>query len=192
MSKLNGKWINKDTDNLTHLGDNLAVKFSDDEAPDSNKVWSSEKISTISGSLQTEIDGKSDVGHTHDDRYYTKSEVDASITTVSGLIPTDYYTTGQVDTISGALNDKISAVGGVDAVEYLTLDAGDISNKYIDLSNEPATADDTVMDIIGGGPQLYGTDYAVVSGTQLTWNGYDLDGLLEATDKMRVSYTYTA
>jgi len=56
MSKVNGKWINKDSDNLTHSGDDLKVQFSDSSSPDSNKVWSSEKIDTISGTLSTEID----------------------------------------------------------------------------------------------------------------------------------------
>jgi len=192
MSKIFGKWISRDDNNLTVSGTDLAVKFSDDEAPDSNKVWSSEKISTISGSLQTEIDGKSDVGHTHDDRYYTEAEVDALITTVSGLIPTDYYTQEEVNTISGALNDKITAVGGADAIEYLTLDAGHISNKYIDLAHSPITVADTTLDIIGGGPQIYGVDFIVASGTELGWNGLGIDGIVEADDVMRVSYTYSA
>jgi len=55
MAKIAGKWISKDTDNLTHTGDNLAVKFSDAEAADANKVWSSNKINTISGSLNTSL-----------------------------------------------------------------------------------------------------------------------------------------
>jgi len=55
MSKLNGKWINYDTENLTHSGDDLAVKFSDADAPDVNKVWSSAMIDTISGTLNDKI-----------------------------------------------------------------------------------------------------------------------------------------
>ncbi len=82
MSKLNGKWINKDADNLTQSGDDLKVKFSDTEAPDINKVWSSAKVSTISGSLQIQIDAKPDSDHIHDGRYYTETEVD----TISGSL----------------------------------------------------------------------------------------------------------
>lgn len=79
MSKLNGKWINKDTDNLTHTGDNLKLKFSDADAPDSNKVFSSEKVNTISGVLSTEIDGDISThaaSGDHDGRYYTETEID--------------------------------------------------------------------------------------------------------------------
>jgi hypothetical protein len=54
------------------------------------------EFSTYSGTLQTQIDSKSDTDHIHDDRYYTESEV---------------------DTISGTLNSKInvanSFLGGI-------------------------------------------------------------------------------
>ena len=40
----------------------------------------------MSGVLQSEIDGKSDLGHIHDDRYYTETEVDnLLLATVSGV-----------------------------------------------------------------------------------------------------------
>jgi hypothetical protein len=323
MSKIYGKWISRDDNNLTVSGTDLAVKFSDAEVPDANKVYSSEKIATISGVLSAEID--SDIStHAssadHDGRYYTETEVDGLFTTVSGdivtqipsiaglatetyvdehtwtesdiidlgdyatneqltttsgdiiaqipndfdgryyteteldagqldnryytetevdglfttvsgdivtqiptdfyttgevdgliptdfysqaevttisgdiiaQIPTDFYTTDEVDTISGALNDKIAAVGGADEIEYLTLDAGHISNKYIDLANTPITPADVMLDIIGCGPQVYGVDYVVQSGTELCWATLTLDGLLEANDEFRVSYTYSA
>lgn len=59
------------------------------------------EITTISGDLQTQIDNKSDLGHTHDDRYYTETEIDnfdflltSEFVTASGdivsQIPTDY------------------------------------------------------------------------------------------------------
>ena len=47
-------------------------------------IYEQSEIDTISGSLQTNIDGKSDSSHLHDDRYYTGSEVDGLITTLSG------------------------------------------------------------------------------------------------------------
>ena len=77
------------------------------------------EFTTYSGTLQTQIDGKSDTGHTHDDRYYTESEVD----TISGSLNTKidgkadtvhthddrYYTETEIDgiitTISGKLDD---------------------------------------------------------------------------------------
>ena len=75
------------------------------------------ELTTVSGDLQTYIDGKSDVSHLHDDRYYTESEVD----TISGSLQTNidgksdtghlhddrYYTELEVDTISGSLQTNI-------------------------------------------------------------------------------------
>jgi len=37
------------------------------------------EFTTYSGTLQDQIDGKSDLGHMHDDRYYTENEVDTLI-----------------------------------------------------------------------------------------------------------------
>ena len=82
---------------------------------------SSEELSTASGTLQSEIDGKSNLGHTHDDRYYTETEIDLTITTLSGNLQSDidsksdsshlhddrYYTESEVDglltTVSGQI-----------------------------------------------------------------------------------------
>ena len=80
---------------------------------------------TASGSLNS---AKSDVGHNHDSRYYTESEV----TTISGnivaQIPSDFYSQAQVTTISGDIVAQIpsdfysqSTVDGL-----LTTTSGDI------------------------------------------------------------------
>jgi len=120
----------------------------------------------------------------HDGRYYTETELDA------GQLDDRYYTETEVDTISGSLNDKISAIGGVDEIEYITVDATDISNKYTLLAQTPYAVTEVALDIIGGCAQIYGTDYTV-SGTQLGWNGLGLDGVIAADDNIRVFYTYS-
>lgn len=53
--------------------------------PVQNKVIDAEfdAISTAMGALDLAIDGKSDSGHTHDDRYYTESEIDAKLASKS-------------------------------------------------------------------------------------------------------------
>lgn len=107
MSKLNGKWINKDAENLTQSGDDLKVKFSDNEAPDTNKVWSSAKISTISGSLQTNIDGKADTSHAHtsgDVSDFNEAAQDAvgNMMSGAGSVTVTYDDTGNTITVSGA------------------------------------------------------------------------------------------
>ncbi|MCK5200307.1 MAG: hypothetical protein KAR21_18245, partial [Spirochaetales bacterium] len=59
---------------------NSGIEFSDDE------LYTKSEVDTISGSLQTNIDSKSDTSHIHDDRYYTESEIDDIITTISGKL----------------------------------------------------------------------------------------------------------
>jgi len=104
----------------------------------------------------------------------------------------DRYTKAEVDTISGSLNDSIEAIGGIDEVEYITVDGDDITNKYTSLAQTPYVASETMLDIIGGGPQVYTIDFTVISGTRLNWDGLGIDGVIEADDIMRVSYTYIA
>jgi hypothetical protein len=69
------------------------------------------KITTLSGALQTNINGKSDLGHIHDDRYYTETELN------NGQLDNRYYTETEVNTISGVINAKIitdhGAIGGL-------------------------------------------------------------------------------
>jgi hypothetical protein len=50
-----------------------------------------------SGTLQSQIDGKAPIIHTHDDRYYTETELN------NGQLDTRYYTESEVNTISGNL-----------------------------------------------------------------------------------------
>ena len=57
-----------------------------------------DEFSTYSGTLQTQIDEKSDTGHTHDDRYYTESEVDTISGSLSDEIDSDIITfSGTID-----------------------------------------------------------------------------------------------
>ena len=90
--------------------------------------YTESEVDTISGSLNSTIDGKSDTSHLHDDRYYTESEVDTLLTTISGNLDDhnelnnldyvssghtgfqpsgDYTTESEVDTISGSLQTNI-------------------------------------------------------------------------------------
>jgi len=62
---------------------------------------SSASQTTLSGNLQTDIDGKSDIGHAHDNRYYTESEVD----TISGSINST-ITTNKNNYIDGPLSPQ--------------------------------------------------------------------------------------
>jgi len=123
------------------------------------------------------------------------NEILDSTSTISGAstdlqLATAKLIYGFVDTVSGSLGDKISAVGGVDEVEYLTLASGDITNKYVTLTHTPYAVTETMLHIVKGCVQVYDTDYTV-TGTQLIWSGLDLDGVVEIDDQFVVSYTYT-
>jgi hypothetical protein len=75
-------------------------------------------------------------------------------------------------------------------LDAFTLSGGDITNKYVVMSEIPV---DMIADLkVSGAPaQLQNLDYEIllVSGEyRLSWNGKDLDGILEAGDKITISY----
>ena len=72
-------------------------------------------------------------------------------------------------------------------VEYVTITAGNEASKSFSLSNTPATASKTVLDIVGGTSQVFGIDFTV-SGSTLSWTGLGLDGILVEDDIARILY----
>jgi len=92
------------------------------------------------------------------------------------------------------LNDKnLTTTGSITAnnlekFESFTLDATDISNKYVDLVGT-ITNNQSIrifLDNIGIKVEQ-GVDYSV-SGNQLFWDGYDLQTTLVAGDKLKIFY----
>lgn len=73
------------------------------------------------------------------------------------------------------------------AVDLFTLTPTDISNKYVTLTSGPSPVGKTILQVVGGPVQSYGDDF-VVSGTQLSWSGLFLDGILVSGDKLIVQY----
>lgn len=78
--------------------------------------------------------------------------------------------------------------GKVYTVEYFTLDSLNISSSSITLSHTPTSSSSVTLDVISGGAQMYGTDYAV-SINVLSWLSGSLFGILDVGDKLRVIYT---
>jgi hypothetical protein len=72
-------------------------------------------------------------------------------------------------------------------VNEFTLDATDISNKFVTLTATPANPSLAVLEVIGGPTQRYGSDFSI-SGSQLTWNSLFLDGVLEVGDQLIVQF----
>lgn len=104
-----------------------------------------------------------------------------------------------VDTMAGSQTDTAPSVqavktyvanqvAGSNVVEYFDLDAGEIAAKEVTLSNTPAIPQYVMLDVIGGGPQVYLEDFSV-TGTTLSWDGLGLDGILGSGDKLRISYS---
>lgn len=92
--------------------------------------------------------------------------------------------TGNLDWI----DEAAPVVGGGDYnVNKFTLNATDISNKTVTLSQAPTTASDTRAVVINGIEQEYGADFTV-SGTTLSWNGLGLESLLADGDRLIVVF----
>lgn len=72
-------------------------------------------------------------------------------------------------------------------VNTFQLSPTDISNGYVNLTGTPTDVDKTVLGIIGGDSQEYGTDF-IVLGTQLIWSSLGLDGVLVSGDKIYVQF----
>jgi hypothetical protein len=68
-----------------------------------------------------------------------------------------------------------------------SVSAGEISAKQITLAQAPTDIEKTRLFIKGGPIQVYGDDFTV-SGTTLSWSGLGLDGLIEESDKIFVTY----
>jgi len=73
-------------------------------------------------------------------------------------------------------------------VEYFTLDSLNISSSSITLSHNPTDASTVTLDVISGSAQVYGEDYFVTANV-LSWDATPLYGILNAGDKLRVTYT---
>ncbi len=72
-------------------------------------------------------------------------------------------------------------IGSAYGVQEFTLSGTDITNKHVTLSSSPAHPTLTVLSVIGGPSQNYVTDF-IVTGSQLSWSGLFLDGVLTAGD----------
>jgi len=90
--------------------------------------------------------------------------------------------------------DLADVSGENKAVEILPIPSGDITAKYYDLTQIPATATAVQVTPVGGIAQEYTVDYTVITDgadiKRFNWDGLGLEALLEADDKVMVSYTY--
>lgn len=95
---------------------------------------------------------------------------------------------GFVSGVTSSIQTQLNSLGTTRyRVELFTLNGTDISNKFVTLATAPVTANLTQLTVIGGPLQDYGTDFTV-SGTQLSWSGLFLDGVLVSGDKLVVTH----
>jgi len=93
-----------------------------------------------------------------------------------------------INTISGSLQTQITDIS-TEEVEEFTLDASDISNKYIDLSYAPVSNDKLLIFVEHGIKGILNTDYSI-SNNRISWSGKEFDGVLEAGDTLNCLYWF--
>lgn len=71
--------------------------------------------------------------------------------------------------------------------EFRTLTSGEATAKQLTLAFTPVNPGYVLVDVIGGTSQEYNVDYTIASNI-LSWNGYALDGVLSAGDRLRIHY----
>ena len=91
------------------------------------------EIHDIASTLNTAINGKADSGHTHDDRYYTESEINTKISDINDNID------GKVATLNTAINGKADS-GHTHDDRYFT--ETEVTNKLAGKSDTGHTHDD--------------------------------------------------
>ena len=77
--------------------------------------------------------------------------------------------------------------GSASTVQTFTLTGTDITNGYVTLSAAPIVPANTVLFVADAGNMFYGVDFTV-TGSQLIWTGYALDGILASGDNLTVTY----
>ena len=116
--------------------------------------------------------------------------------------------TGNIASINGQVGPAISILPGTgigivtnsntitisatdldasEVLEYHTITGGEAAAKQFTLSATPLTANKTMVDIITGGPQNFGTDFTITVNV-FDWNGLGLDGILTTGDIVRCHY----
>jgi hypothetical protein len=117
--------------------------------------------------------------------------------TVSGtdkVLVQDADDSSNLKTVTAQSIADLGGGGEVKKVEVLTIGSGDITAKYKDLAEVPVTATAVEVFPVGGITQEYTVDFTIITNgsviKRLNWNGLGLEALLEANDKLIVSYTY--
>lgn len=107
-----------------------------------------------------------------------------SLNTLTGAVN---LVAGDGITITPSGNTLTVANDGTPVVQLFTLASGDITNGYVTLSSAPLTPNETVLEVRNAGAMFYGADFSI-TGSQLSWNGLALNGILSVGDQLTVSF----
>lgn len=168
MARLDAKWVKKDSQSLEDDAGNLRVKCS----PTGNISRTNDGLAVIMGQDQSMSSFKL---------------VDMADPTADNDAANKKYVDDLVDT---SFSD--SWVAAVE-VEHFTLDGTDITNKYVTLNYESTSTGDVTLEVVHGSAQYIGIDYEVPVGelNKVSWLGLGLQDILEAGDKLVVTYNRT-
>ena len=72
-------------------------------------------------------------------------------------------------------------------VDVRTLTALEDTNRQMQLTFTPSDPTKVTLDLIGGTSQVRGLDFDII-GDVLTWNGFSLETVLAAGDKIRIIF----
>ena len=72
--------------------------------------------------------------------------------------------------------------------ELITLDSGHISAKAVNLQHTPDGNVELI--ILSANPQVETIDWQII-GSSISWNGLDIDGILETGDILSIKYYYS-
>lgn len=75
-------------------------------------------------------------------------------------------------------------------IETRTISALEITNKSLQLTQNPSFPAETSLSVVQGSSQAYGQDF-IVTVSVLSWNGLGLDGLINAGDEVVITYPIT-
>ena len=103
-----------------------------------------------------------------------------------------YYnsTSNTIHYYNGTIWISLGASSSNYTVNTFILGSGNITDRFVTLSSAPDVPADTILTVIGGPMQLYGTDFTV-SGSQLTFmSSLAIDGVsaLVSSDVLVVQY----
>ena len=135
-------------DGLKHFWQKIKTKIEESQKTVTDEIAKEVTARTNADtSLQTAINGKSDVGHTHDDRYYTESEIDTKLSNkvdkVSGKgLSTNDYTTAEKNKLAGLKNYDDTEVRGLieDETTRATTAENNLSTSINDVKSSAVTS----------------------------------------------------